>query len=247
MITSRAGLSRGFVPVAIAAVGTLLLSLATNAAAQTTERVWTVACGLPLQNNPLLALMPTGGYTGPWPDGGSMGHLEAKTLNVGHPDGGISTEMWLLSNNVGWWKLKAIRVHPEDASKVTMDTVSNPGEHGIRQIVESPFLARPAVIRAGEVGEEGTVDGQILALLPDASQLRCAQQSEDEPGSRIARAQRALVEHGKNPGPVDGRMGPRTRAALRAFQTEEGLTAHGKLDDATFARLTAPPEPFGPE
>jgi len=36
---------------------------------------------------------------------------------------------------------------------------------------------------------------------------------------------------------VDGLYGPRTRAAVRSFQTQHGLTANGKLDQATLAKL----------
>ena len=41
-------------------------------------------------------------------------------------------------------------------------------------------------------------------------------------------------------GPVDGRKGPRTRAALRNFQRAEGLTPSGSLDQATLERLSEP-------
>ena len=43
-----------------------------------------------------------------------------------------------------------------------------------------------------------------------------------------------------DPGPIDGQMGPRTEAALRAFQTEQGQAPNGQLDEATLERLAAP-------
>jgi peptidoglycan hydrolase-like protein with peptidoglycan-binding domain len=52
-------------------------------------------------------------------------------------------------------------------------------------------------------------------------------------------AQQALRSKGFDPGPVDGRMGPRTSAAVRDFQSKEGLSATGQLDSDTRARLTA--------
>ena len=157
-------------------------------------------------------------------------------LHSGHPDGSISTEMWLLSRSIGWWRLKAIRVHPDDRSKLTVDPSENLRRQ-IRQIVDSPFLSRPAVILAGDAAAEEMVNGQILALLPDASRLRCAPRSNGPDAARVAAAQRALTRHGYDPGPIDGLMGPRTRAALRAFQAERGLAPHGQLDDATFEWL----------
>ena len=176
---------------------------------------------------------------GPWPGAPRDGHLEVKILNRPHPEGGISTEMWLLSRTVGWWRLKAIRVHLDDQSKLTLNAVEDANQRDIRQIIDSPFLAQSAVVRTGEPNEEEIVNGQILALLPDASRLRCALQSDEAIAARVATARRALVRHGKNPGPIDGRMGPRTQAALRAFQTEQ-VAPHGQLDDATSERLAAP-------
>ena len=189
-----------------------------------------MTCGLP---QPFIDLQPGGGYTGPLP---GNGHIGMKKLHRRHPDGGLSTEMWLLSRSVGWWRLKAIRVHPDDQSKLT-GNLREDLRGNIRQIVDSPFLSRPAVIRAGVPGDEELVNGQIVALLPDASRLRCAPRFDGPDAARVAAAQRALARHGHNPGPVDGRMGPRTRAALRAFQSERGLAPHGQLDDATFKRL----------
>ena len=90
-----------------------------------------------------------------------------------HPQSGISTEMWLLSRDIGWWRLKAIRVHPADLSKVTGNAVEDASRSDIRQIIDSPFLSRPAIVRAGDVDDEDLVNGQILALLPDAIRLRC--------------------------------------------------------------------------
>jgi hypothetical protein len=52
-------------------------------------------------------------------------------------------------------------------------------------------------------------------------------------------AQQALRSKGFDPGPVDGRMGPRTTAAVREFQSKEGLSATGQLDADTRDRLMA--------
>ena len=132
-----------------------------------------MTCGLPLQDNPILDLLPTGGYTGPWGGDPRSGHLEVKTLNRPHPESGLSTEMWLLSRTVGWWMLKSVRVHPDDLSKLTGNMVEDARLPGIRQIIDSPFLPQPVVVLAGDTDDEELVTGQILALLPDASRLRC--------------------------------------------------------------------------
>lgn len=55
--------------------------------------------------------------------------------------------------------------------------------------------------------------------------------------ANVRAAQQALHDQGFDPGPIDGRMGPRTSAALRDYQTKQGLTASGQLDDATIDKL----------
>ncbi len=55
----------------------------------------------------------------------------------------------------------------------------------------------------------------------------------------VRAAQILLSYQGIATGGVDGVLGPATRAALRRFQTDKGLTASGEADDATLAALSA--------
>ncbi len=55
----------------------------------------------------------------------------------------------------------------------------------------------------------------------------------------IAAVQRRLTDLGFDPGPIDGAMGPRTRAAIRDFQESQGLTADGKASTEVLAHLNA--------
>lgn len=61
----------------------------------------------------------------------------------------------------------------------------------------------------------------------------------------IREAQEALKAKGRDPGPIDGVLGPRTVAALDAYQKAEGLATTGRLDAKTMASLgiQALPEP----
>ena len=52
-------------------------------------------------------------------------------------------------------------------------------------------------------------------------------------------AQARLMILGHRPGPLDGLMGKRTRAAVSAFQKDNGLDEDGILTDALLARLTS--------
>jgi putative peptidoglycan binding protein len=53
----------------------------------------------------------------------------------------------------------------------------------------------------------------------------------------VVGVQRQLIRLGYAPGPVDGLPGPRTRAAIRAFQRDAGLTVDGEPSAALLARL----------
>ena len=50
---------------------------------------------------------------------------------------------------------------------------------------------------------------------------------------RVGQAQERLKALGHNPGPIDGVLGPRTKAALRQYQTQHSLPVTAVLDDAT--------------
>ena len=54
----------------------------------------------------------------------------------------------------------------------------------------------------------------------------------------VRTAQQALQDKGFNPGPIDGIMGPHTKAAISDFQTKENMKVTGTLDKETKAKLT---------
>jgi len=56
---------------------------------------------------------------------------------------------------------------------------------------------------------------------------------------RVRDLQRRLRSLGYRPGPVDGRFGPRTRAATRWFQYKHGLEPNGRVTRGTLAVLQA--------
>jgi hypothetical protein len=53
----------------------------------------------------------------------------------------------------------------------------------------------------------------------------------------VLQAQRKLKELGYNPGPIDGLMGSKTKAAIRIFQSDYNLPKSGTLDKKTRAKL----------
>ncbi len=67
-------------------------------------------------------------------------------------------------------------------------------------------------------------------------QSASAGQSQQNP-ELVKQAQEKLAAAGKDVGTPDGKMGPKTQAALKDFQQEKGLQASGQLDDQTLAAL----------
>ncbi len=65
----------------------------------------------------------------------------------------------------------------------------------------------------------------------------------DDTQARVAAIQRALARLGYDPGSADGVLGPKTRAAIRAFQADIGLPKDGRLSErlesAVLAALAA--------
>jgi lipoprotein-anchoring transpeptidase ErfK/SrfK len=57
-------------------------------------------------------------------------------------------------------------------------------------------------------------------------------------------AQLALIAHGISPGSIDGAFGSQTRAALAAFQHENGLDVTGELDSETKTNLLLEDAPY---
>ena len=54
---------------------------------------------------------------------------------------------------------------------------------------------------------------------------------------QVKSLQKALQAKGMEPGPIDGVLGPKTRAALRSYQKDQKLPETGRLDNETLAKL----------
>ena len=61
----------------------------------------------------------------------------------------------------------------------------------------------------------------------------------------VREIQRLLTELGYQPGPVDGKMGGRTRLAIRQFQRQQKMTVTGQPSDEVLARLQLARKPKG--
>lgn len=109
----------------------------------------------------------------------------------------------------------------------------------------------PAPVAAPAPAEDVIEDVQSLESLDSAGtddEAAAAPESEPEPivddGDDVVKPnsammrdiQQALVNAGLNPGPVDGKSGARTVAAIEAFQNQNGIPA-GKIDKRTLRAL----------
>lgn len=56
-------------------------------------------------------------------------------------------------------------------------------------------------------------------------------------GVSVSDVQRALARAGYDPGPIDGQIGKKTKAAIKSFQRASGLSADGVVGDKTWSRL----------
>lgn len=59
-------------------------------------------------------------------------------------------------------------------------------------------------------------------------------------GELVERVQQSLIDHGLDPGPVDGIYGGQTAAAVRAFQITRGLQVDGEVGRKTAKSLRIP-------
>jgi peptidoglycan hydrolase-like protein with peptidoglycan-binding domain len=85
-------------------------------------------------------------------------------------------------------------------------------------------------MKSGAMGSGGKSD----AMKSGSSELSARSSGNPE---QVKAVQQALKDKGQDPGDVDGRMGPKTQAALRDFQQKEGLKATGRADAETMAKL----------
>jgi len=54
---------------------------------------------------------------------------------------------------------------------------------------------------------------------------------------QVKAVQQALKDKGHDPGPIDGKMGAKTKAALKDFQKAQGIKESGRLDNDTMSKL----------
>jgi peptidoglycan hydrolase-like protein with peptidoglycan-binding domain len=134
---------------------------------------------------------------------------------------------------------------------------------GDGMIVDRPTSDRPVQLRSIDTFGEGNfvitrpnaydqvqsiktgVETQTQA--PTTSQVQSSAPGIDtslmrqgDSGQKVEELQRQLQSKGFDPGQLDGQFGPRTEAAVKAYQTAHGLEVDGVVGQMTRAQLTQP-------
>ncbi|MFQ6018911.1 MAG: peptidoglycan-binding protein [Kiloniellaceae bacterium] len=99
----------------------------------------------------------------------------------------------------------------------------------------------------GRYPDDAVIQAKMQELNLLAGQAPPTDELESAPPDLVKKVQQALKSLGYDPGPADGTLGARTRAAIRAFQADAELAAEGRVSQRLLARLeqaiarTSPP------
>ena len=80
-------------------------------------------------------------------------------------------------------------------------------------------------------------DHRLDATMQAFSRAWPCKQARPLPSRTVLLAQESLSRIGYKPGPVDGFLGTRTRAAIRAFQKDNDMPVDGRLTDETLSAI----------
>ena len=119
----------------------------------------------------------------------------------------------------------------ETKAESTKDTIKDKAESAKETIKEKAESAKDTIkdkaVRAKDKMKETFAHAR--------DKMRSADGSVAMADTRAA--QQALKTQGFDPGPIDGRMGPRTSAAISDYQRKNDLPVTGMLDEATMQKL----------
>jgi peptidoglycan hydrolase-like protein with peptidoglycan-binding domain len=100
----------------------------------------------------------------------------------------------------------------------------------------SPSASGSATSSTGTDMKSGAMGSDVKSDAMKSGNPERSARSSGNP-EQVKAVQQALKDKGQDPGDIDGRMGPKTQAALREFQQKEGLKATGRVDAETTAKL----------
>jgi peptidoglycan hydrolase-like protein with peptidoglycan-binding domain len=120
----------------------------------------------------------------------------------------------------------------KDKGERAKDKLETTGENTKDKLKDAGETTKDKLKSAGEKVKDKTVETK------DKVKGAFKRDKDHVASSDVTSAQQALKDKGFDPGPIDGRMGPRTHAAISDFQKKEGLKVTGRLDRETKSHLT---------
>jgi hypothetical protein len=97
-------------------------------------------------------------------------------------------------------------------------------------------LTKPSQVNMGDPAWKQSSTAQAAPTTQAAPQTSAAQPNLNQAVSNL---QSQLAARGYDPGPIDGVMGERTRAAIRAYQRDRQMPIDGQVSQALVASLAA--------
>jgi TP901 family phage tail tape measure protein len=139
-----------------------------------------------------------------------------------------------------------IRTHYDELLKDTKklwDEVAEIMKKGTKGIIDFLKANLPGYKEASPTGQQEMVnewtelikDSQVVGIVSSIA----ATLKRGSKGNDVKKLQQVLNKLGFNAGSVDGIFGPKTQAALQAFQKKNGISQTGVLDAATKAKFKA--------
>ena len=125
-------------------------------------------------------------------------------------------------------------IHPDVNQSVGGTQSQRTSESGTPLPEKSPFAG---TVEKGTGSARGSQDAQGMRRSGSTGTYSSGARGERMASQDIKEVQEALKDKGHDPGAIDGVMGPRTQAALREFQSSQGLQATGTLNDETAQKL----------
>lgn len=97
-------------------------------------------------------------------------------------------------------------------------------------------LTKPSQINMGDPAWKKSSTAQSAPVTQSAPQAVAAQGNLNQ---AVISLQSQLAARGYDPGPIDGVMGERTRAAIRAYQRDRQMPVDGQVSQALVASLAS--------
>jgi len=155
----------------------------------------------------------------------------------------IATAACALALGVAWTMAPAFAA--DDTAKDKMerakDKTETKMEHAKDKTKEGMDTAKDKVGNAVDKTKEKTGEAvdKTKEKAADVKDTLRNKMSGSKGSHDVRQAQQALMDKGIDPGPIDGKMGPRTKAALSEYQQKENLKVTGRLDSQTKDKLIA--------